>query len=356
MQTPQGSGKRDQILPRYVVQIARDLPSLFILQLQQMPGKIADSLLRTEALGDVLSCSYESSDVARAVFCRESPHFDPLDSALRVNDAKLLVKLVALFEKGKARQDARSVFWVNNLSVGRRVCENRCQGSLTDVLERTTGIHDLQRLGIQQPEDFLDVVGHQAEFLFALPQGLLGAPLLGHVVRNSANHRSGYTRGAETVVVFPNAAFAIFCQHHQSALGGAGLFYVCQVFVKEPVGFQRQELLHRLAQQLFLRVAKNSSWHLIHRQQLTLQIVRADQIVAMLDQVAIAVLTFPHGGLGAPLFGDIRVDNENLLRAAIRAAAQGPTAGNCQRLPVAPLFLKLTLPIPGGFELPHDFM
>src|SRR5690242_489234 len=102
------------------------------------------------------------------------------------------------------------------------------------------------------------------EFFFGQPKSLLHAPLVGNIVRYSANDRRGYTLGSKRIVILPNSAFSGFRENDHQTFDEAVFLDGFEGFIKLSARLWEKKSPHRLLQQLLLGIPKEFGRQLVY--------------------------------------------------------------------------------------------
>src|SRR5262249_8327630 len=123
------------------------------------------------------------------------------------------------------------------------------------------------------------------EFFFGSAESTFGPFLFGDVVGDAADDRFSHTFCAQGVVILPNAAVAGFGENGQQAIGNAVAADGGHVVVKMPAPLFGNHVTHGSVEKLIPGVAKDAAGGLIDRKKAAVEIVRADEITAVLNKV-----------------------------------------------------------------------
>ncbi len=135
------------------------------------------------------------------------------------------------------------------------------------------------------------------EALLALAQRRFGTRLFCNVVRHASHDRRRNALGAQRVGVFPESIFAGPGLHQHQPAGHAVLLEPADVIVELRPSFGREDIANVHVQQLRQLVAQDFRGPRVDRADAPVQLVRADQVLAVLHEVAVAILAFLQRGM-----------------------------------------------------------
>ena len=135
-------------------------------------------------------------------------------------------------------------------------------------------------------------LGEAPEALLALAQRRFGTHLFRNVVSHASHDRHGNALGAQRVGVFPESFFAGPGLHNHQPAGNAVLLDSVDVIVELRPPFGREDIANVHVQQLRRLVAQDFRGPRVDRADAPVQVVRADQVLAVLHEVAVAILAF----------------------------------------------------------------
>src|ERR1022692_2381780 len=160
------------------------------------------------------------------------------------------------------------------------------------------------------PPAFGDVLNHG---LAGLAQQFLRALLFGNVVSHAAHNRRGYAFGPICVVIFPDSALARPRHHGHQAARLSSARHLAEIGIELRAEFGSDNLPHWNLQQFLHAVAQHPGRGGIHRQQPAFQIVDAEQVLAVFDQILIPVFVFLEGAPDGLKLGERYRRNATLL-------------------------------------------
>ena len=111
-------------------------------------------------------------------------------------------------------------------------------------------------------------------------------------MRDPAHHRLLYAFGPQRVVILPDAPLSRSRPHRQHSPSHACTFDFAQVSLKLVVELRIDKIPHRRSQHFFDAVAQQTRWNGIDRQESPVKVVNAQQVVAVLNQIAAPVFVF----------------------------------------------------------------
>ncbi len=129
----------------------------------------------------------------------------------------------------------------------------------------------------------------RAKALFARAQLACRPKLLGDVVREAANQATAVFQTPLRIVIFPFTHVAVGGTHAHHAVGTAFLQDLLQIHRKEGARFRDEEILQIAPDQRVPRIAKRLLGRGIHGEERSVNVVRADEVVAVLDEIAVVV-------------------------------------------------------------------
>ena len=146
---------------------------------------------------------------------------------------------------------------------------------------------------VERHRNQLDSAQHVAVAPLALAQCLLRMLALGDVTRHPANDRLRHSIRPQGVLVFPDPIFPRACLHMHHALGGPVFPDLVHVRVESLPGFRREKLTEIPLQKLVRSVPDDPGGPWIHGEDAPLQVVRADEVLAVLHEVPVPILALP---------------------------------------------------------------
>ena len=220
-------------------------------------------------------------------------------------------------------QSARALqFLQQRRAVVRVAPETELEPGAADDLGAGVPALDLEcGVDVDEPPLWQGAEGHAAgtrskrdgELLLRQAQRALGPDLLGDVPGGAANDWDLDAFGPQGVAVRQSASLSPTRQHLRLSARGAVTPQRGDVVVELVAGLVGQQVADRHPQDVLNRVAQRAREGGVARQDAALEIVRGEQVLAVLDEVSIAVLARAQLLLDLPAAENLRLQRRVLL-------------------------------------------
>src|ERR1700728_4633956 len=152
---------------------------------------LGNLVLRFLLRSDISSRADKTVDFAGGIPYRKPMHRDPAHFAAGAHDPKSFIEVPRLRSLSKLCQHMNAVFGMDEFFVRRRIVQQTLARLSGDRLISCGDGKSLFGLGINHPEDFLNVVRHLLEPFFCVELYLLGTPQRSGVEDNQNRENSG---------------------------------------------------------------------------------------------------------------------------------------------------------------------